>query len=119
LGPAPARQIDAPHRRLGEAGRDRQHQLRAGKPSAHGQTFVRRKSPELSATIPTLEVDGPQSGKLIVLSWGGTYGSCATAATPCKVTAGSVAHAHFAALESVPRKLGDVLKHYEKVLIRS
>ena len=29
--------------------------------------------------IPLQEVDGPQAGDLLVLSWGGTYGACATA----------------------------------------
>jgi 2-oxoglutarate/2-oxoacid ferredoxin oxidoreductase subunit alpha len=67
--------------------------------------------------IPPLEVDGPASGKLLVLSWGGTYGSCATAAHTVQSHGGSVAHAHLRHLNPFPGNLGDVLKHYEKVLI--
>jgi 2-oxoglutarate ferredoxin oxidoreductase subunit alpha len=67
--------------------------------------------------IPPLEVQGPQTGKLLVLSWGGTYGSCATAAQKIQARGGSVAHAHLRYLNPFPGNLGDVLKRYEKVLI--
>ncbi len=67
--------------------------------------------------IPPLEVQGPQTGKLLVLSWGGTYGSCATAAQKVQAKGGSVAHAHLRHLNPFPGNLGDVLKRYEKVLI--
>ncbi len=67
--------------------------------------------------IPPLEVDGPANGKLLVLSWGGTYGSCATAVGQVQARGGSVAHAHLRHLNPFPGNLGDVLKRYEKVLI--
>ncbi len=67
--------------------------------------------------IPPQEVQGPQNGKLLVLSWGGTYGSCATAAQKVQAKGGSVAHAHLRHLNPFPGNLGDVLKRYEKVLI--
>jgi 2-oxoglutarate ferredoxin oxidoreductase subunit alpha len=67
--------------------------------------------------VPPLEVDGPQTGKLLVLSWGGTFGSCATAVRHVQSRGGSVAHAHLRHLNPFPGNLGDVLKRYEKVLI--
>jgi 2-oxoglutarate ferredoxin oxidoreductase subunit alpha len=67
--------------------------------------------------IAPLEVDGPQSGKLLVLSWGGTYGACATAVHESQRKSSSVAHAHLRHLNPFPGNLGDVLKRYEKVLI--
>ncbi len=67
--------------------------------------------------IPPLEVDGPQSGKLLMLSWGGTYGSCATAAQVAQSRGGSIAHAHLRHLNPFPGNLADVMKRYEKVLI--
>ena len=67
--------------------------------------------------IPPLEVAGPQTGKLLVLSWGGTYGACATAVQRGQAKGGSVAHAHLRHLNPFPGNLGDVLKRYEKVLI--
>ena len=38
-----------------------------------------RKWPTSPTTFPPQKLDGPASGDLLVLSWGGTYGACATA----------------------------------------
>ena len=80
LGVARHAGLDASHRRFGKARHYRQRQLRAGKPPAHGRTFARQRSPALLAKFRRSPVDGAATGQLLVLSWGGTYGSCATAA---------------------------------------
>jgi 2-oxoglutarate/2-oxoacid ferredoxin oxidoreductase subunit alpha len=67
--------------------------------------------------IPPLEVDGPQTGKVLVLSWGGTYGACATAVHSCQSRGLSVAHAHLRHLNPFPGNLADVIKRFEKLLI--
>ncbi len=67
--------------------------------------------------VPLQEVDGPETGRLLVLSWGGTYGACATAATRARQQGGSVAHAHLRYLNPFPRNLEEIVKRYEKVLI--
>lgn len=66
--------------------------------------------------IDELEVDGPDNGTL-VLSWGGTYGSCRTAVRTCRANGKSVAHAHVRWINPFPRNLGEVLKRYDNVLI--
>ncbi len=66
--------------------------------------------------LDPLEVDGPDSGTL-VLSWGGTYGSCRTAVKACQENGKSVAHAHLRWINPFPRNLGEVLKRYDNVLI--
>jgi 2-oxoglutarate ferredoxin oxidoreductase subunit alpha len=66
--------------------------------------------------IGPLEVDGPESGTL-VLSWGGTYGACRTAVKTCQQQGRSVAHAHLRWINPFPKNLGEVLKRYDKVLI--
>ena len=38
-----------------------------------------KKVANIAADIPPQAVDGPARGKVLVLSWGGTYGACATA----------------------------------------
>ena len=58
--------------------------------------------------IPPQEVDGPASGKLLVLSWGGTYGACATAVASARQRGGSVAHAHLRYLNPFPGNLGEI-----------
>ncbi len=63
------------------------------------------------------EVHGPDSGKLLVLSWGGTYGACLTAVEAAQREGATVAHAHLRYINPFPSNLGDLLTRYEKVLI--
>jgi 2-oxoglutarate ferredoxin oxidoreductase subunit alpha len=67
--------------------------------------------------IPLQEVEGPASGKLLVLSWGGTFGAVRTAVENCIAQGKSVAHAHLRYMNPFPRNLGEIVKSYEKVLI--
>jgi 2-oxoglutarate ferredoxin oxidoreductase subunit alpha len=48
----------------------------------------------IARDIPQQQVVGAESGKLLVLSWGGTYGACATAVRNVFSEGGSVGHAH-------------------------
>ncbi|QEG23705.1 2-oxoacid:acceptor oxidoreductase subunit alpha [Mariniblastus fucicola] len=66
--------------------------------------------------IDELDVDGPENGTL-VLSWGGTYGSCRTAVKTCQANGKSVAHAHLRWINPFPKNLGEILKRYDNVLI--
>jgi 2-oxoglutarate ferredoxin oxidoreductase subunit alpha len=76
-----------------------------------------QKVANVAFDIPLQTVDGPQSGKLLVLSWGGTYGACATSVREVASRGGSVAHAHLRYMNPFPRNLGEILGRYEKVLI--
>ena len=67
--------------------------------------------------IPVQEVEGPSTGKLLVLSWGGTYGACTTAVRRCQADSLSVAHAHLRYLNPFPRNLGALLSGYDEVLV--
>jgi 2-oxoglutarate ferredoxin oxidoreductase subunit alpha len=67
--------------------------------------------------IPEQEIEGPDSGKLLVVSWGGTYGSVLTAIRELNCRGESVAHAHLRYLHPFPRNLGEVLGRYEKVMV--
>ncbi len=67
--------------------------------------------------IPELEVDGPESGDLLVLSWGSTYGAVFTAVNEAREAGYELAHAHLQYLNPFPRNLGDVVSRYQKVLI--
>jgi 2-oxoglutarate/2-oxoacid ferredoxin oxidoreductase subunit alpha len=67
--------------------------------------------------LPPQQVVGPQSGELLVLSWGGTYGACLTAVQKAQEAGRSVALAHLRYLNPFPSNLGEILSRYEKVLI--
>ena len=71
----------------------------------------------IARELPKQQVDGPEQGRLLVLSWGGTYGACATAVREARADGASVAHAHLRYLNPFPINLGELLRRYEKVLI--
>jgi 2-oxoglutarate ferredoxin oxidoreductase subunit alpha len=76
-----------------------------------------KKVENVASQIPLQEVEGPASGDLLVLSWGGTYGACKTAVETCIEEGLSVAHAHLRWLNPFPRNLEKILRSYKKVLI--
>jgi 2-oxoglutarate ferredoxin oxidoreductase subunit alpha len=76
-----------------------------------------RKVAGIAQDIPEQEVSGPATGDLLVLSWGGTYGACATAVKSARERGQTVAHAHLRYLNPFPRNLEAVLHSYRKVLI--
>jgi 2-oxoglutarate ferredoxin oxidoreductase subunit alpha len=76
-----------------------------------------RKVAGIADDIPDLEVFGPDSGDLLILGWGSTYGSLRTAAERLQRAGHSVAHAHMRHLNPFPRNTGDVLAAYKQVLI--
>ena len=67
--------------------------------------------------IPDLEVTGPESGRLLVLSWGGTLGVCRQAVERIRAGGGAVAHAHLRHLHPLPANTGEMLARYERVLV--
>ena len=78
---------------------------------------TRAKKVALAADfIDPLEVDGPDSGTLVV-SWGGTYGACRTAVKACQEKGQSVAHAHMRWLNPFPANTREILSRYDKVLV--
>ncbi|MEO8497292.1 MAG: 2-oxoacid:acceptor oxidoreductase subunit alpha, partial [Planctomycetota bacterium] len=76
-----------------------------------------KKVANIADDVPLQEVDGPESGDLLVLSWGGTYGANTTAVRKCRKMGMSVAHAHLRYLNPFPRNLGEILDRYKQVLV--
>ncbi|MEZ0369109.1 MAG: 2-oxoglutarate ferredoxin oxidoreductase subunit alpha, partial [Candidatus Sericytochromatia bacterium] len=75
------------------------------------------KIARIAQFIPEQEVVGPESGELLVVSWGGTYGSVFSAVSQAQQEGKSVAHAHLRYLSPLPRNLGELLKRYKKILV--
>jgi 2-oxoglutarate ferredoxin oxidoreductase subunit alpha len=79
---------------------------------------TRAKKVELIANdIPPQKLDGPATGDLLVISWGGTYGACATAVHTVQAKGKAVTHCHLRYLNPLPKELGDIIKRFKKVLI--
>lgn len=68
--------------------------------------------------IPLQTLDsGPESGDVLVLGWGSTYGAIKSAVAELQAQGKAVAHAHLRHLRPFPRNLGELLQNYKNVLI--
>ncbi len=73
------------------------------------------KVQRIAADLPELQViNGPKSGKLLVVGWGGTYGHILSAV---REIGDSVSYAHFDFIVPLPSNTEDVLKSFDKVLV--
>jgi len=71
----------------------------------------------IAKDIPLLDVDGDQSGELLVLGWGGTYGAIKEAVIKARENGYKVSQAHLKYLNPFPSNTEMVLKSFKKVLI--
>jgi 2-oxoglutarate ferredoxin oxidoreductase subunit alpha len=76
-----------------------------------------QKIANIADEIPELTVLGPEKGELLVIGWGGTYGSTLTAVQRAQRKGQSVALAHLRYLNPMPKNTGEILKRYKKVLV--
>ena len=76
-----------------------------------------RKVAAVAQDVPPQKVEGPASGRVLVLGWGGTYGALATAVRHLWEAGQPVAHAHLRYLNPLPANLGDLLKRYDRILV--
>jgi len=81
------------------------------------QVLRHEKIAGIAKDIPPLEVYGPQSGDLLILGWGSTYGAIRTAVDRLQAESWSVAHAHLRHLNPLPANTEEVLRSFKKVLI--
>lgn len=88
-------------------------------PENHHRMCVLRaqKVAGIARDIPPLEVYGPESGELLILGWGSTYGALRSAAERLQAEGKPVAHAHLRYLNPFPLNTGEVLRRYRTVLI--
>jgi len=67
--------------------------------------------------IPEVKAYGDDSGELLVLGWGGTYGAIRSSVERAQNAGHSVAHLHLRHINPFPKNLGEVLGNYKRVLI--
>jgi 2-oxoglutarate ferredoxin oxidoreductase subunit alpha len=76
-----------------------------------------KKIKNIENDIPDLEVDGDESGDLLVLGWGGTYGTLKEAVNRAREMGLKVSHAHTRYIHPLPKNTEKVLKSFKKILI--
>ncbi|MFK7908163.1 MAG: 2-oxoacid:acceptor oxidoreductase subunit alpha [Chitinophagales bacterium] len=76
------------------------------------------KIDKIADFIPEQKIEvGAESGKLLVLGWGSTYGVIKSVTKELMEEGYSVSHAHLRYLNPFPRNLGTLLNSYDQVLI--
>jgi 2-oxoglutarate ferredoxin oxidoreductase subunit alpha len=88
-------------------------------PNHQKMTDVRmNKIAGIANDIPKQEVDqGAESGPLVVVGWGSTYGPISRAVGNCRDQGMDVAHVHIRHIWPFPPNLGDLLRQYDQVLV--
>ncbi|VTT96432.1 2-oxoglutarate ferredoxin oxidoreductase subunit alpha : 2-oxoacid:acceptor oxidoreductase, alpha subunit OS=Planctomyces brasiliensis (strain ATCC 49424 / DSM 5305 / JCM 21570 / NBRC 103401 / IFAM 1448) GN=Plabr_2853 PE=4 SV=1: POR: POR_N [Gemmataceae bacterium] len=76
-----------------------------------------KKIENIALTIPDLEVTGDADADLLVVGWGGTYGSITTAVERSRKRGLRVAQVHFRYLNPMPKNTEAVLKRFKKILV--
>ena len=77
----------------------------------------KQKIEGIASSLPPIEINGPDSGELLVIGWGGTKGSITAAVEQARKDGLNVSQVHLRHLNPFPNDLGDVLKSFKKVLL--
>ncbi len=80
-------------------------------------TLRAKKIKNIENDIPLLEVEGEQSGELLVVGWGGTYGAIKEAVNKARAQGYKVSQAHFRYINPFPKNTEQVLRSFNKILI--
>lgn len=89
-------------------------------PAVHqAQTDARKaKVDGVAASIPAQDVDlGNDSGKLVVVGWGSTYGPIHQAVLRARAKGLDVSHVHVRHIWPMPSNLGDLLRGFDRILV--
>lgn len=71
----------------------------------------------IARDIPPTRIDGPDSGELLIVSWGSTWGSITQARDAAEKAGKAVAHVHLRHLNPLPPDLGAILARYKTILV--
>jgi len=75
------------------------------------------KVARIAADIPPIEIDGPGSGELLIVGWGGTFGAITAAVEAARQNGKAVSSIHLRHLNPFPKNLGSILRSFDKILV--
>jgi 2-oxoglutarate ferredoxin oxidoreductase subunit alpha len=71
----------------------------------------------IAAEIPPIEIDGPESGELLVVGWGGTFGAITSAVEAARLDGKAVSSIQLRHLNPFPTNLEPILRRFNKILV--
>lgn len=84
------------------------------------ETMVRERAEKvarIAADIPELKVRGAESGKLLVVGWGGTYGHISSAIHDLQAEGVEVSYTHFDYINPLPSNTEKVFSGFDRILV--
>ena len=84
------------------------------------ETMVRERAEKvarIAADIPELKIRGAESGNLLVVGWGGTYGHIASAIHDLQEEGVAVSYTHFDYINPLPSNTRKVFSGFKKILV--
>jgi 2-oxoglutarate ferredoxin oxidoreductase subunit alpha len=75
------------------------------------------KVARIAVDIPPIEIDGPESGELLVVGWGGTFGAITSAVEAARVDGKPVSSIQLRHLNPFPTNLEQILRRFDKILV--
>ena len=103
-----------------KGGLEKNHQgVLSNDPLNHATMVAERaeKVARIAEDVPLLHVQGEQSGKLLVVGWGGTYGHIASAFHDLRDAGYKVSYTHFDFINPLPKNTREIFSSFEKVLV--
>lgn len=101
-------------------GLEKNHEGVLSSDPANHEMMVRERAEKVAKIadfIPELEVDGPKSGKLLVVGWGGTYGHIKSAVDEVREEGKTVSFVHFDYINPLPKNTKEIFSKFEKILV--
>lgn len=79
--------------------------------------YREKKVEKIADVIPYQTVDGDKTGDLLVVSWGGTYGSVYTAVKEMQAEGKKVSLAHFKYICPLPKNTNQIFSNFKKIIV--
>lgn len=88
-------------------------------PQNHEKMCAERaeKVARLANYIPDIQVIGEESGEVLVVGWGGTFGHLFTAVSALQAEGKSVSLAHFDFINPLPKNSAEVFSKFKKIIV--
>lgn len=101
-------------------GLEKNHEGVLSSSPANHELMVRERAEKVAKVadfIPELSVDGPASGKLLVVGWGGTYGHLRSAVSQVRESGREVGFAHFDYINPLPKNTEEIFSRFDRILV--
>ena len=78
---------------------------------------MEKKVEKIADFIPNQKVEGEAKGDLLVVSWGGTYGSVFTTVKEMQAEGKSISLAHFRNICPLPKNTKEIFSNFKKIIV--